>query len=52
MSAINGDKSRASIARKRGIQRRAKIKELLAAKKRQSTAKGEPAQGASPKERS
>jgi len=38
MSRINGDKSRASIARKRGVQRRAKIKQLLEARKNQSTA--------------
>lgn len=32
MSAINGDKSRHSINRKRGIQRRAKIRALLQAR--------------------
>jgi hypothetical protein len=31
MSAINGDKSRHSINRKRGIQRRAKVRALLQA---------------------
>ena len=31
MSAINGDKSRHQIARKRGVLRRAKIRQLLEA---------------------
>jgi hypothetical protein len=33
MSAINGDKSRHQIARKRGVLRRAKIRQLLEARR-------------------
>jgi len=39
MSAINGDKSRHAINRKRGVHRRAKIRQLLEARKRQAAAK-------------
>jgi len=39
MSRINGDKSRAAIAHKRGVHRRAKIKQLLEARKNQPPAK-------------
>jgi hypothetical protein len=49
MSAINGDKSRHSINRKRGVARRAKIKALVAAKKTQSTASPAPAKAESPR---
>jgi len=49
MSAINGDKSRHSINRKRGVARRAKIKALVAAKKNPSTASPAPAKAASPR---
>ena len=38
MSAINGDKSRHSINRKRGIHRRAKIRALLQARTAQPAA--------------
>jgi hypothetical protein len=38
MSRINGDKSRAAITRKRGVHRRAKIRQLLEAKKQPSGA--------------
>jgi hypothetical protein len=42
MSRINGDKSRAAIAHKRAVHRRAKIKQLLEAKKTQSNANSAP----------
>jgi hypothetical protein len=45
MSRINGDKSRAAIAHKRGVQRRAKVKQLLEARKAQSTDKPAAASG-------
>jgi hypothetical protein len=43
MSAINGDKSRHSINRKRGIARRAKIRAMVAAAKNPSSATPAPA---------
>jgi hypothetical protein len=46
MSRINGDKSRASIAHKRGVHRREKIKQLLEARKNPSTATTAAASGA------
>jgi hypothetical protein len=51
MSAINGDKSRHSIDRKRGVHRREKIRQLLAARKQQSGAKpaDAPAAGRKPR---
>ncbi len=49
MSAINGDKSRHSINRKRGIERRAKIKAMLAAKKTPSSATSAAATDKSPR---
>ena len=49
MSAINGDKSRHSINRKRGIARRVKVKALLAAKKNPSGATDAPASDKSPR---
>jgi len=48
MSAINGDKSRHSINRKRGVARRAKIKAMLAARKTPSSASPAPAKVAAP----
>jgi hypothetical protein len=55
MSSINGDKSRHQINRKRGVLRRAKIRELVAATKDRSTATGdqpkETSRRASPKSR-
>jgi hypothetical protein len=47
MSAINGDKSRHSINRKRGVPRRAKIRALVAAKKNPSSATSAPASATS-----
>ena len=49
MSAINGDKSRHSINRKRGVARRAKIKALVAAKKNPSSATPDQAAAKSPR---
>jgi hypothetical protein len=43
MSAINGDKSRHSINRKRGVARRAKIRKLVADARVKSGATGEKA---------
>jgi len=51
MSAINGDKSRHSINRKRGVHRRAKIRQLLEARKTQSSAKPAAARAAGQKSR-
>jgi hypothetical protein len=45
MSRINGDKSRAAIAHKRGVHRRAKVKQLLEAKKNPPSAAPAPASG-------
>jgi hypothetical protein len=47
MSAINGDKSRHSINRKRGIERRAKIRAMVAARKNPSSASPAQETGAS-----
>jgi hypothetical protein len=46
MSAINGDKSRHQINRKRGVKRRMKIREMLEARRQSSGAKETPASGA------
>ena len=48
MSAINGDKSRHSINRKRGVLRRVKIRAMVAARKTPSSASPAPAKGESP----
>jgi hypothetical protein len=49
MSARNGDKSRYQVNRKRGVLRRAKVREMLAAgtpaEKRPAHAKPRPAKG-------
>jgi len=49
MSRINGDKSRHQINRKRTVVRRAKIREMVAAKKNPSSATGEEKTAASPR---
>jgi len=49
MSRINGDKSRAAIAHKRGVHRREKIKQLLEAKKNQPSATPAAASGERPR---
>jgi hypothetical protein len=49
MSGINGDKSRHAINRKRGVQRRAKIRQLLAERKNQPKPADAPAAGKKPR---
>jgi len=51
MSAINGDKSRHAISRKRGVHRRAKIRQLLEARKTAPAAKPAGARDAGQKPR-
>jgi len=46
MSARNGDKSRYQINRKRGVQRRAKIRELAKSLKAQPATPAQPAKAA------